>query len=163
MTRQGGPANEASDETEQLVTALLTASRVLVAVSSRSLAGVADALTMTQFRCLVVLSTHGVIRLNRLAELLGVNASTALRTVDKLVLASLVTRTENPTDRREVLLDLTTAGRAVVDQTTRRRRTEIAAIVDQMPPNRRAEIVAALEAFTEAAGEPSAAGRGTDW
>jgi len=56
---------------DELVSALLTASRALVGVSARSLAHVEDAVTITQFRTLVVLEGHGDTRLNQLAERLA--------------------------------------------------------------------------------------------
>ena len=136
------------------MTALLTVSRVLVAVSARSLSEVEDTVTLTQFRTLVVLDSHGEINLNRLAELLRVNASTAMRMIDRLLVASLVTRRDNPANRREVLLGLTPAGRRLVRRVTRRRRTEIARIVAAMPSAERGSLVEALRAFADAAAEP---------
>ena len=82
------PADDA--EVDDLVTALLTASRVLVGVSARSLADLDESVTVTQFRVLVVLRGHGETRLNRLAERLGVTPSTALRTVDRLIVRTIV-------------------------------------------------------------------------
>src|SRR6476646_6000617 len=99
---------------EELITALLTASRALVGVSARSLSQVEDAVTITQFRMLVVLDGHGETRLNQLAERLGVSSSTALRMVDRLIIAGLVTRQENQADRREVLIGLTAEGERLV-------------------------------------------------
>ncbi|MGN6635032.1 MAG: MarR family winged helix-turn-helix transcriptional regulator [Oryzihumus sp.] len=142
---------------EELVTALLTASRALVGVSARSLSQVEDAVTITQFRMLVVLDGHGETRLNQLAERLGVSSSTALRMVDRLIIAGLVTRQENQADRREVLIGLTAEGERLVRDVTERRRAEIAAIVSAMPAARRRDVVAALNAFALAAGEPSPA------
>ena len=52
----------------EMVTSVLTASRVLVAISARSLAAVEDTLTVPQFRMLVVLDTSGATSLSRLAE-----------------------------------------------------------------------------------------------
>jgi DNA-binding MarR family transcriptional regulator len=64
-------------------------------------------------------------------------------------------RTENPTNRREVLLRLTGDSRRLVEKVTRHRRAEIASIVAKMPTERRSQLVAALHAFAEAAGEPA--------
>lgn len=136
------------------MTAVLTASRVLVAVSARSLAEVEDTVTITQFRTLVVLDNREGINLNGLADELDVNSSTALRMIDRLLAAGLVTRVENPENRREVILGLTPAGRELVDAVTRRRRREIAAIVKAIPAETRTELVTALHAFATAAGEP---------
>lgn len=142
---------------EDVVTSLLTASRVLVGVAARSLAEAEEQVTVTQFRTLVVLSAHDGMKQGSLAELLGVNASTAQRMVDRLTAAGLVDRQPNPRSRREVMLSLTDAGREVVDGVTERRRRELQRIVRRMPPERRSEVVDALRAFTEAAEEPDAA------
>ncbi|SHG31017.1 DNA-binding transcriptional regulator, MarR family [Jatrophihabitans endophyticus] len=133
---------------------MLRASRVLVAVSVRSLSALDDAVTPTQFRTLVVLDGHDGVNLNQLADILGVNASTAMRTIDRLLAADLVTRTENPANRRQVLLGLTKQGARLVARVTSRRRKEIARIVAAVPERQRGPLVAALRAFADAAGEP---------
>ncbi|WP_329000837.1 MarR family winged helix-turn-helix transcriptional regulator [Kribbella sp. NBC_00709] len=142
------------DDLDDLVGAVLTASRVLVGVSVRSLAEIDETVTLTQFRTLVVLQTHGPSRLNRLAERLGVTPSTALRMVDRLIAADLVERRENERDRREVVIELTSDGRSMVDRVTASRRTAIEEIVRTMPATRRRELVRALNAFARAADEP---------
>lgn len=146
-------AADAAD-VQELVTAVLTASRVLVSVSARSLAGVEDVVTVTQFRTLVVMEAHGELNLNGLAALLDVTPSTALRMIDRLLVADLVTRRDNPGNRREVLLGLTQQGKRIVAKVTRQRRNDIAKIVTAMPNAQRSELVAALRAFADAAGEP---------
>jgi DNA-binding MarR family transcriptional regulator len=143
-------------DVDELVTAMLTASRVLVGVSARSLAEIEDTVTVTQFRVLVVLRGHGETRLNLLAERLAVSPSTALRTVDRLIDAALVTRRENAQDRREVVIELTTRGRRVVDRVTERRRAAIREIVEQMPQRQSTRLLDALSAFAAAAEEPAA-------
>ncbi len=152
----GRPGSTGPDEAdvEELVTALLSASRALVGVSARSLATVEDTVTLPQFRTLVVLATHGTSGLKQLAQRLGVNASTALRAVDRLILAGLVDRRDNEHDRREVLIEVTAAGRALVEDVTDRRRAALAEIVAAMPDLGRPELVEALIAFAAAAGEP---------
>lgn len=64
MSRRS-PASES--DAEATVTALLTASRLLVAVSARSLAAVEDSLTLPQLRMLVVLDGRGPLSLSGLA------------------------------------------------------------------------------------------------
>jgi DNA-binding MarR family transcriptional regulator len=150
--------SERSGQIDELVSAVLTASRVLVAVSASSLAEIEETVTLTQFRTLVVLDTRGETNLNGLADALAVNASTAMRMIDKLLAAGLVTRQENPVNRREVLLDLTKDGTELVARVTDRRRAEITRIVRKMPTALRDELVQALTAFADAAGEPHASG-----
>ena len=139
---------------DDFVTALLTASRVLVGVSARSLAQVEETVTVTQFRTLVVLDSNRQINLGRLAELLRVNSSTAMRMIDRLLVADLVTRQDNPANRREVLLAPSARGRRLVRTVTSRRRAEIARIVAAMPEARWSELIEALSLFAQAAEEP---------
>ncbi|WP_344276488.1 MarR family winged helix-turn-helix transcriptional regulator [Actinomadura napierensis] len=146
-----------ADDVDELTSALLTASRLLVAVSARSLAAVQDRVTLPQFRLLVVLSWQGPAKLVTLAAGLDVNPSTALRMVDRLVTAGLVERRASARSGREISIELTAAGRAVVEQVTARRRADIAGIVSRMPSGERRALVAALRAFTEAGGEPPVA------
>lgn len=145
---------EDANGVDEVTSAVLTASRLLVAISARSLAAVEDAVTLPQFRLLVVLSSQGPLKLVTLAGLLEVNPSTAMRMVDRLAAARLVDRQASPDSGREVRIQLTAAGRAIVDDVTARRRAGIAEIVARMPAGQRRTLVAALRAFTEAGGEP---------
>lgn len=140
-------------DVEPLVDSVLHASRALVAVAARSLAAVADEVTLPQYRVLVVLAARGPQGLAPLAAALGVSPSTATRMCGRLVRKGLVQRRTPSRDRRQVRLALTEAGRAVVAQVTALRRGEIARIVAAVPPERRAQVVEALTAFAEAAGE----------
>jgi len=141
---------------DQVVTALLTASRLLVAIAARSLAAVEDTLTLPQYRLLVVLDSQGPSSLAGLAERLEVNPSTALRMIERLAQAGMVEKITNPATRREVVVRLTGAGWQTVRQVTEARRRELARIVETMPAAQREHLVAALTAFTEAGGEPEA-------
>lgn len=157
MPRSQPRRHTIAHEDDQVVDALLTASRLLVAIAARSLAAVEDALTLPQYRMLVVLEAQGPSSLARLAEHLEVNPSTALRMVERLTAARMVAKVAHPANRREVRLHLTPAGWQVVRQVTEKRREEIARIVDAMPADRRDDLVAALRAFADAGGEPPAA------
>lgn len=150
----GEPPVGAGDDVDAVTRAVLTASRLLVAISARSLAEVEERVTLPQFRMLVVLSNRGTTRLVTLAEQLQVAPSTAMRMVDRLIAAGLVDRRTNPDNRRETLLNLTEEGRRTVDHVTARRRREIAAVVQRLAPGQRAALVEALTAFTEAGQEP---------
>ena len=152
MTSQpgGGP----DDPNDLVVGAVLRASRALVAVSSRSLAEVEDALTMTQFRTLVVLVEDGSVSLGHLARRLDVAPSTALRTVDRLVALELVTRAENSDDRRQVVITPSEAGRRVVAEVTTRRRREIARAVERMTAPTE-DLVHAFDDFAHAVDTPA--------
>ena len=160
---RGGGVTTADTVTD----AVLRASRLLVGLSARSIAAVDESITLPQFRMLVVLSTRGPMKLSALAEHLDVKSSTATRMIDRLVVAGLVEREVNPMSRREVVIDLTGIGASVVTRVTQLRRREIAGIVANMPAPHRRWLVDALDAFSEAGGEPLVDGVDTrhitDW
>ncbi|MFE8013829.1 MarR family winged helix-turn-helix transcriptional regulator [Streptomyces antibioticus] len=143
-----------ADDVDAVTGAVLTASRLLVAVSARSLAAVEERVTLPQFRMLVVLSTRGATKLVALADQLHVAPSTAMRMVDRLIAAGLADRQTNPGNRRETMLRLTAEGHRIVADVTARRRAEITAIVERLGPPQRIALVEALNAFNEAGGEP---------
>jgi DNA-binding MarR family transcriptional regulator len=146
----------ATDDVEAVTRAVLTASRLLVGITARSLAEVEERVTLPQMRMLVVLSTRGATKLVALADVLHVAPSTAMRMVDRLIAVGLADRRINPGNRRETLLQLTEEGRRIVDDVTARRRAEISSVVERLTPSQRSALVEALAAFNEAGGEPLA-------
>lgn len=143
----------ARPERDDVVDAVLGASRALVAVAARSLATVAEDVTLAQYRVLVELAARGPQRLAVLAEALGVERSTATRMCDRLVRKQLVARRRIAEDRRGVRISLTPAGAELVAEVGRRRRDEISRIVRRMPSSHRPLVVQALRLFADAAGE----------
>ncbi|GAB2833480.1 MarR family winged helix-turn-helix transcriptional regulator [Lentzea nigeriaca] len=141
-------------DADELTDAVLTASRLLVAVSARSLAAVEETLTLPQFRMLVLLESRGPMKLTALADLLEVNPSTAKRMIDRLITSGMAEREQNPATKREVVVVASHEGRRVVGQVMARRRAEIGTIVARMPKHLRHGLVEALTAFAEAGGEP---------
>jgi DNA-binding MarR family transcriptional regulator len=142
------PAPDASEET-------LTASRALLGIVARSVAPALEAVSLPQFRVLVLLSSEGPTRVGQLAVQVGANPSTFSRSVDRMVAGGWVARSENPDSRREVLLELTDDGRWLVESVTTRRRREIEAVLTRMTAADRTALMTALAAFNTAAGETS--------
>ena len=137
-----------------VVEAVLRASRVLVAVAARSLAEVAEEVTVPQYRALVVLASKGPQRVVALADALEVTPPTATRMCDRLVRKGLVRRRTAREDRREVRLSLTSEGSDLVAEVTRRLREEISRLLEQIPPASQRALVDLFDAFADAAGEP---------
>lgn len=164
-SREGASAapSAAPSAAEDVVDSVLTASRVLVAVAARSLAGVAVDVTLTQYRSLVVLASRGPQGVAGLAEAVGVSSPAASRLCERLVRKGLVQRREDDQDRRAVRLSLTPGGRELVDAVTAARRREIGRLVAAVPPERRASLVGALRALAEAAGEVPEQEWSTGW
>jgi DNA-binding MarR family transcriptional regulator len=135
------------------VDAVLTASRSLIAVATRSLGAAAEETTIAQYRALVVLASRGPQRMVDLAGALDVAPSTAGRMCDRLVRKGLIRRHRARGDRRAVMVAVTAAGRDVVDQATARRRALIADILAKLPAGTQEAVARALRTFAEAAGE----------
>jgi DNA-binding MarR family transcriptional regulator len=135
------------------VDAVLTTSRSLIAVATRSLGAAAEETTIAQYRALVVLASRGPQRMVDLAAALGVAPSTAGRMCDRLVRKGLIRRHRARTDRRSVLVSVTAAGRQVVDQATARRRSLLEDILRRLPTDRQRAVAQALAEFADAAGE----------
>ena len=154
MTARNEPAAE--DSLDAITDALLTASRLLVAISARSIAHVDETITIPQFRTLVILSARGPINVTTLAGLLDVQPSTTGRMVERLVTAGLIDRRPHPDSRRELVVELTSRGQEIVRAVTAHRREEIARVVENMPQRERHGLVRTLTAFTTAGGEPPA-------
>lgn len=139
---------------DELVDALLSASRAIVGLAARSLADLDADVTLPQYRALVVLASRGPQRMVDISTELRVNPSTGTRMCDRLVRKGLARRYRTAHDRRTVRLTLTPAGRRLVDEVTTRRRIELSRIVADMPADhQRAPVIAALRALAAAAGE----------
>jgi DNA-binding MarR family transcriptional regulator len=148
-----GGAGREPDADPAAVDAVLTASRSMVAVATRSLGAAAEETTIAQYRALVVLASRGPRRIADLAEALDVAPSTAGRMGDRLVRKGLVRRHRARGDRRVVLVSVTPAGRQVVDEATRRRRALIADILARLPAEAQQSVAEAFREFADAAGE----------
>ena len=126
----------------------------MIGIAASALADLDEVVTVAQLRVLVILYTRGPVNLAAVAAELDVNPSNASRTCDRLIKAGLLDRRESNTDRRNVTLTLTTAGRKLVDTITRRRRAAIERILAKMAAPERELLAAALDRFADAAGEP---------
>ncbi|WP_430296829.1 MarR family winged helix-turn-helix transcriptional regulator [Sinomonas sp. B1-1] len=134
------------------VDAVLRAADVLLRVVAASVAEVEDVVTTPQLRVLVLLALHGPQNLGAVARELGVHASNATRTCDRLVVAGLVSRRDDPSDRRFLQLDLTPEGKELVETVFEHRRQAIAEVIGRMPADSRDEVAAAMASFADAAG-----------
>ena len=141
------PTSALDDATE----VVLLTSRALVGVAARSLAATEDQITLVQYRALVILATLGGQNMGRLAEALGVHPSTATRLCDRLVVKGFIDRTTSSTSRREVTLELSESGRALVRAETARRRRAIRSIVARLDEATQLELIDAFGALADAA------------
>jgi DNA-binding MarR family transcriptional regulator len=136
---------------ETTLAALVRASTVITAIVVRSLNSVTPQVTVVQARALVIVWGLKTANVNAVAEGLGANASNASRTCDRLVKAGLLTREQSDDDRRHVVLQLSTKGRALIDKVMQQRREELDRIASRLSPEQQAELGRAAEAFAAAA------------
>lgn len=138
--------------TEQ-VDAVMLAAQALVGVAAQAVGLAEDRVTLPQLRVLMLIAGHGRMNLGALAGAMDVHPSNASRACDRLVQAGYLSRTESTIDRRNLMLELTRDGRALIDELIDHRRAAITKILEGLPEARRRTLAGAMRAFAQAAGE----------
>jgi DNA-binding MarR family transcriptional regulator len=142
-------------EDHSLVDAVMSASSALDGLTARSLAAVNEEVTVVQYRTLTVLATRGPQTVHRLAEHMGVHASTMTRMYKRLVKRKLV-RTASTADGREVMIALSNSGSALVKKVTAVRSRVIGGAIRRLDPSERATAERVLHDLAIAAGRERA-------
>jgi len=158
------PRPPLSTEDEVIAEAVLKASKVLVGIAARSLAGAADDITLPQYRALVLIASRGMQRPVDLAEALAISSSGITRLCDRLVGKGLITReTGQGADRREARLDITPDGKRLVDKVMERRLSDIMSILERLSRPERERIASVLTLLAVAAGETLESSSSSVW
>jgi len=110
-----------------------------------------DRMSDGQFAVLAALSVHGPHALGALAERERISAPSMNRTVNCLEESGYVTRTPDADDRRKVNIAITDAGRAVVDETVRRRDSWLESVLVSLEPAQREALAQAAKLMQEVA------------
>lgn len=92
-----------------------------------------EGLSLGHIATLHLLDQHGHLGVSEVGEHLELSVSAASRLVDGLVGRDLVSRTEDPEDRRIKLLALTSEGSAFVDQISEDRVRVILTTAEELP------------------------------
>jgi DNA-binding MarR family transcriptional regulator len=135
------------------VEAVMLAAQLLVAVTAQSVAAVEPEISLPQLRVLIILASQGPQSLGAVARLLDIHPSNASRACDRLVQSGLLTRNENPVDRRQLRLELTGTGRRVIQSVMNHRRKQIEQLLARVPAADRTALTPALRALAAAGGE----------
>jgi DNA-binding MarR family transcriptional regulator len=123
--------------------------------SSELLQTVADLdLSFTQVKSLIVLRGNDGLAVKDLAARLNLSLPAASRAVDQLVQRGLVGRTESSTDRRSRLVALLPAGRALLDEATRARRSGVQRWAASLSRDQQAALLGALLPIVERTPSP---------
>ncbi|WP_434810978.1 MarR family winged helix-turn-helix transcriptional regulator [Microbacterium sp. bgisy189] len=107
-----------------------------------------DTMSDGQFAVLAALKIHGPHTLGELADRERVSAPSMNRTVNCLEESGYLSRTPDEDDRRKVNIDLTDAGRDVVEETVRRRDSWLEHALAELTDEQRATLASAAEIMT---------------
>ena len=100
--------------------------------------------SLPQYRLLLLLESRGRASSTQCAEALGVVGSSVTRLADRLHASGHLLRSADPDNRSAVVLELTSTGRRVVREVTRRRRRRLREVLDCIDPPARASCAAVL-------------------
>lgn len=115
------------------------------------------AVTMPQAKLLYLLGASGQLHMSELVARLGVSLSTVSGLVDRIVEAGLAHRSEDPADRRQVVVGLTDAGTNFIDRFRELNAREMRDLLDVLDDDELASVRAALTALARAADRRSSA------
>ena len=106
-----------------------------------------DGVSLTAASTLGLLLRSGPLRLTALSEREAVSQPAMTGLVSRLEGAGLVARAADPTDGRAVLVELTAAGRELVEDRRARRAAAMDDLLDQLDPGERVRLDAAIPAL----------------
>jgi DNA-binding MarR family transcriptional regulator len=108
-------------------------------------------LTMPQLKALMCVASNNGAPSGHIARRLGVGLSTVTGIVDRLAEHDLVTRQEDPDDRRVTMVRPTLRGRTLVDELTRYRDEAITALLSRLDAHQLQVVESAFNYMIDAA------------
>ena len=148
-----GVTRTASRADEDFVRQLEIATRGLLALNVSVLERMEKRIGLAPLRALQALARIGPSLVTELGVELDLLPSTASRLSDRLADAGYITRRVSPTNRRATLLELTDAGRAVLDELVTLRRQAFGEVTQRMSEDDLAALIQGTRAFTTAHSE----------
>jgi DNA-binding MarR family transcriptional regulator len=110
-----------------------------------------NGLSTTQLNTLMRLYYHDACPVSEIGDHLGITHAATSQMVQRLVEQGLLTRAEDPTDRRVKQLTLTAEGRTLINQGIEARRRWLEDLTTALPAEQQANIITALTDLTNAA------------
>lgn len=104
-------------------------------------------LTLTQMRALSIIQLRHPLTVSALSSVMEMSLASGSALAERLVRAGLVERRHDADDRRQVLLELTPEGTALLQKIERRSRTKMRQALAAMEPHEREALATALGAF----------------
>ena len=106
--------------------------------------------SVSQCYTLDTLYEHGEMSMVQLARKMFLDKSTMTRVVDGLIERELVLRRLDENDRRLIYVNLTPAGRALIEQIRGQQMISLRQILERIPANERQRLLDGLELFSNA-------------
>ncbi|MDZ7801107.1 MAG: MarR family transcriptional regulator [Trueperaceae bacterium] len=113
-------------------------------------------LSLPQLGTLHVLRAEGAQSVSAIAQHVQLSLAATSHLVDRLVQRGLLTRSEDPSDRRQKRVDLTSEGRAVVGGVQAKARASLEALLAEVPPDLRRRFDQDLREVLDTLEPPSA-------
>ncbi|HEU4423810.1 MAG TPA: MarR family transcriptional regulator [Pilimelia sp.] len=139
----------------ELAAAVDDAAVALLSVWDGAREQLATRLSGSQLRALLAVEDNPGINLGGLASRLTMILSSASRLCDRLVAAGLLERETSRLDRREIALNLTAAGAALLFELRAERRRRLAGVLAKMSVGGRAGLLRGLREFGVTADAPA--------
>ncbi len=138
------------DKSDGYLERLERATRGLLALNVSVLERMEKRIGLAPLRALQSLERLGPSLVTELGVDLDLLPSTASRLSDRLAEAGYITRRVSPTNRRATLLELTDAGRKVLDELIELRIVAFGEVVERMTKADRTALIKGTQAFTNA-------------
>ncbi len=106
-------------------------------------------LSLSQVNTLMRLYHHGSDSVHDLADHLGITMAAVSQLLDQLIAAELVSRSENPDDRRMKLLVLTDKGKLLVEKSMNNRHAWLAELSQVLSDSEKAQLLPAIKLLNE--------------
>ncbi len=105
------------------------------------------AITMAQAKLVYVVMAAGSLHLSELAARLGIGASSASEQVDRLVDAGLLGRSDDPSDRRQVVVTATTKANDLFERFRELNQRELRELLSHLDGDELRAIARSIEVF----------------
>ena len=146
VKKRSGPTK--SEGADEFLEQLERATRGLFALNVSVLEQMEKRIGLTPLRALQSLERLGPSLVTELGDDHNLLSSTASRLSDRLAEAGYITRRVSPTNRRATVLELTTEGRAVLDELVALRVRAFGEVTEKMTAADRSALVRGTQAFT---------------
>ena len=108
-------------------------------------------LSMPQIATLMRIHRHGALPVSDISKDMGTTLAATSQMLDRLVLQGLITRSEDPKDRRVRKMALTDKGRAILEASLRARQQWLDDLADTLSPDERDQVIGALRILIDKA------------